>query len=274
MQEHGMTDDEIDLFLNPYLRADGKIEYQRLLKDTFPGSYTKQFLEMLDAGASSEGRISVPKIGGKPDRVTYDMNVTDVRLLEHHIYVRDNLQAAVRNWDPDAIKDAIEEAVGVLPRPVIQACTARMDRLNQKRKDCAEAFSRGTVSVNERRHIVSILKPIEFATRQFPDDSADFEPAKKGEALQTIKDIAVCLKAYMEPMVVEGHTGNTDPPEYWTSLATNRANLICGCLVDEGVPKDLLFPTGVAGGGSNVEIYPHVPQRTNNSAALNAALQL
>ena len=34
MEEHGMTEDEIDLFLGPYLRVDGKIEYHYVFSNS------------------------------------------------------------------------------------------------------------------------------------------------------------------------------------------------------------------------------------------------
>ena len=49
MEEHGMMEDEIDLFLAPYHRDDGKLEYQRLLRDTFPGTYTSDLVEVMVA---------------------------------------------------------------------------------------------------------------------------------------------------------------------------------------------------------------------------------
>merc|ERR1719171_76496 len=118
------------------------------------------------------------------------------------------------------------------------------------------AFARGTVSVDERTKSVTILKPIEFATRKPPDTSAELEYSRLDEAVSTIKDVAIVLKAYMEKMIVEGHTGATEPALYWNTLAQNRADLICSILVDYGVSPGLLEAVGAAGGGAKVLIYP------------------
>lgn len=58
-------------------------------------------------------------------------------------------------------------------------------------------------------------------------------------------------------MIVEGHTGATDPHDYWQALADNRALLICRTLEQHGgVPSSLVKAIGVPGGGALVRIYP------------------
>ena len=142
------------------------------------------------------------------------------------------------------------------PKHVVSACVARMERLKNKRGDCSAALARGTVSLDEKTKTVTILKPIEFATRKPPDSSAELEHSRQAEAMTTIKDVAVVLKAYMEKMIVEGHTGATEPASYWNTLAQNRADLICSILVEFGVSPSLLQAVGAAGGGAKVLIYP------------------
>jgi outer membrane protein OmpA-like peptidoglycan-associated protein len=158
---------------------------------------------------------------------------------------------------PDRFEQKEDKSYGLrFPAHVVSKCLARLERLKEKRQQCDEALARGTVSVDEAKRSVSILKPIEFATRKPPDTSAELEHSRQAEAIITIKDVALVLRAYMEKMIVEGHTGATEPASYWNTLAQNRANLICSILVENGVSSGLLEPIGVAGGGAKVLIYP------------------
>ena len=51
------------------------------------------------------------------------------------------------------------------------------------------------------------------------------------------------IRAFRKPMAIEGHTGETQPEEYWGALAQNRANLIVDLMTEHlGVPRDLAVP--------------------------------
>jgi hypothetical protein len=218
------------------------------------------------------GRLVVPRIGGAPDVVEYFVGIRQ-EAVGQHCEVRDGLQHVLKTWDVAALDDYITKIAGPeyperfakkedkgfacrFPKHVISACFARKERLQAKARECDVAVARGTVSVDEAKRSVSILKPIEFATRKPPDTSAELEHSRQAEAIITIKDVALVLRAYMEKMIVEGHTGATEPASYWNTLAQNRANLICSILVENGVSSGLLEPIGVAGGGAKVLIYP------------------
>merc|ERR1719313_873686 len=145
-----MTDDELYLYLAPYCRADGKIEYSSLLQETFPGSYTPEMIEIFQLGVVGEGTIIVPRIGGKPDRVKYNIGVSKPDQVKQHVEVRNALQEAVKNWDPDVIDEAITMYGHHFPPAVIKSCVARKERLTKKRNDCAQALARGTISIDEK----------------------------------------------------------------------------------------------------------------------------
>jgi hypothetical protein len=273
MQDHGMTDEEMYLFLTPYRRADGKIEYARLLQETFPKSYTPEIVEVFEMGVQGEATISVPRIGRPPDRVKYSLGVSSPPLVKLHMELQAKIQAAVKSWDPDAVEECINLCVGPeypdrfklkketnagsqFPPAVIKACLTRMEKLRGARHAVARAVSNGSVKVDETTREVTILKPIEFAHRTPPDDSADFERSKKNDARDILKDVAVVLRTYMERMIIEAHTdkGEVEPEHFWSSVAKNRANLICVELAKGGVPAELLTSVGVSGGGAGVLI--------------------
>jgi len=219
-----------------------------------------------------KGRLEVPRIGSKPDFVEYQVGVREEK-VEHHTQVRQRLQDVMRTWSVDDVDEAITACAGPdfperfeekkckctgcrLPKHVISVCLLLLERLKGKRQDCSAAYKRGTVSVDERLKSVSILQPIDFASRKPPDASAELEESKAAGAITVIKDVAIVLKAYLEKMIVEGHTGATSPPDYWNQLALNRADLICSILVENGVSTRLLKGVGTAGGGAKVDIYP------------------
>jgi hypothetical protein len=218
------------------------------------------------------GTVKVPRIGGTADVAEYRIGIRPEAVAEH-CAVREELQQILHSWNGDAIDAAITKIAGPeyperfakkedkrfhcrFPPQVVKTCLARMERLKGKRQACEQAIARKSVSVDESTRAVSILKPLEFATRKPPDTSAELEYSRHAEAISTLKDVAIVLKEYMEKMIVEGHTGATEPADYWNTLAQNRANLICSILVENGVRKDLLEPVGCAGGGAKVLIYP------------------
>jgi len=115
---------------------------------------------------------------------------------------------------------------------------------------------KGNISVEYDLCTISVEKPIQFENRKPPDASAALEKNNQKESEETLWDLASVLKAYMEPMIIEGHTGKTSPREYWGQLADNRSNLIARYLEGAGVPQGICIPKGCPGGGAKVLVFP------------------
>lgn len=87
---------------------------------------------------------------------------------------------------------------------------------------------------------VSIDAEIKFASRKPPDTSAEYDDGSQEQAVAIVGDLAVVVGAFETKMIIEGHTGSTDPPDYWQALAENRANLIVDTLVRRGCNRRLI----------------------------------
>jgi hypothetical protein len=267
MEEHGMMEDEIDLFLAPYHRVDGKLEYQRLLRDTFPGTYTSDLVEVFELGVHHVGKMVVPRLGGKPEVVQYNLGIGRSDLVKRHIELRQKLQEAVKTWDPDALADAIQQCAGpeypewykgsktYFPTNVIDACLRRMEELQKKKRDIEIVVARGNVEVDYYARIVRLLKPINFEPRSMPDDSAEFSGDMK-EVQNTLRDVASILNRYREKMIIETRTEMAKPEIFQTNWAKKQAALVCEHLKKEDVSPELLKAKGEPGGGPSVAILP------------------
>jgi len=109
------------------------------------------------------------------------------------------------------------------------------------------------VSINLNACSIELGAGIPLATRAPPDDSPAIADGAEADVDRTLKDLAVLLNAVGESMVVEGHTGDTNPPEYWQSLAMNRAKFVVDLLETKyGVPRLRALPRGAPGGGVKV----------------------
>jgi hypothetical protein len=115
---------------------------------------------------------------------------------------------------------------------------------------------RGSVTVEYDSCEIVIEKEIPFEARKPPDTSAEFVAGTEEAVREIIEDLAVVVKAFRSPMVVEGHTGATDPADYWGELAQNRANKIVDILYEFGCAPDKVKPLGCPGGGAKVIVRP------------------
>ena len=106
------------------------------------------------------------------------------------------------------------------------------------------------MEVDERRKILTISTPIKFARRAPPDTSAELEDSDKKDSISSIKDLATALKTYMARIIIEGHTGASNPADYWSALAKNRAELICSILLKNGVDPTMVELVRRRGRGS------------------------
>lgn len=219
-----------------------------------------------------DSMITVPRIGARPEVVKYRMGI-GVDKLEHHIQVREAIEEQCKWWNPAKLREAMAAMVGpdhylwkkkqcscsgcVFPPHVIAAVEARQKRLQQKFETVRPLLPRKAIDIDFDHNRIEIKRPINFAKRKPPDSSADFDEKYLDQANDTIADLAVVIKNYMERMVVEGHTGGaSDPISYWQDLANNRAQLIVDTLVAKGVRKNLLKAIGEPGGGAKVAVYP------------------
>jgi hypothetical protein len=108
---------------------------------------------------------------------------------------------------------------------------------------------------------IKIEKDIDFETRKPPDASAEFKAGTEEDTRMVLEDVATVVKAFKAPMIVEGHTGATDPPAYWGELAQNRATAICEVMYEFGCTPEMLRPKGCPGGGAYVAVRPAKPKK-------------
>jgi hypothetical protein len=125
---------------------------------------------------------------------------------------------------------------------------------------CVEAalpvLGRGNVGIDFDNCTINIEKDIDFENRKPPDTSAEFKEGTEDDVRLVLEDVATVVKAFKAPMIVEGHTGATDPPDYWQALAQNRAQKICEVMYEFGCTPDQLRPKGCPGGGAYVAVRP------------------
>lgn len=217
-------------------------------------------------------KILIPFIGGKPKEMERPCGVRH-DLAEHFDAVCAELDEAMGTWNPDKLRDAITAVCGpshrffsrkkckcegcILPPDIVHEADLRCHRLEEKYRHVLPICKKGHVSVDFDACAVHVQVPIVFANRKPPDTSAALEQSKEDESMETINDLAEVLKAYGERMVIEGHTGQTSPPEYWGKLADNRSILVTDILEKRlGVPEGLCVPRGCPGGGAKVLVYP------------------
>jgi hypothetical protein len=117
-------------------------------------------------------------------------------------------------------------------------------------------LGRGTVGIDFDNCTINIEKDIDFENRKPPDTSAEFKEGTEDDVRLVLEDVAIVVKAFRAPMIVEGHTGATDPMDYWSALAQNRAQKICEVMYEFGCTPDQLRPKGCPGGGAYVAVRP------------------
>jgi hypothetical protein len=141
-----------------------------------------------------------------------------------------------------------------LPAHVIVSSEKYMHELEAKVQAVKPVVAKGRVSIDFDNCLVGIAASIAFCARKPPNTSAEFE--SREAAMEIIADLAIVIMAFGTPVVIEGHTGQVDPVEYWGTLAANRASLICNELTRCGVPPGLVRAKGCPGGGAKVLILP------------------
>ena len=111
-------------------------------------------VEVFELGVHHVGKMVVPRLGGKPEVVQYNLGIGRSDLVKRHIELRQKLQEAVKTWDADALADAIQQCAGpeypewykgsktYFPTNVIDACLRRMDELQNKKRDVELRFAR------------------------------------------------------------------------------------------------------------------------------------
>lgn len=211
-------------------------------------------------------KIVVPKIGGPSQTIGNDVGIktSDRELFNQRA---DDLQAKLRTWNPEPLKHLLQEIDASDPQyfkdATRTACWARQRRLEDKYKVVQPLLKKGNIHVDFDKCTVDILVSIAFAARKPPDTSAEFEQKGYAQAMDVLQDLSVVISAYRTPMIVEGHTGQVEPREYWEALAQNRSALIVQSLQKDGVPRGLCTPVGCPGGGAKVLVYPDKEKQTD-----------
>lgn len=191
---------------------------------------------------------------------------------EHHEQVEKELQDSLGTWDyvriNSAFKMATTHCAGCrLPGDILDPALSYSWNLKRKIKMLrdSQVLTRGNVSIDYQKCMINIEKTIPFENRKEPDTSAEFKSGDEESALIIIRDLAIVLNIFKSTMVIEGHTGATEPRKYWTALANNRSKLICQILFQQKVPRACVIAKGVPGGGAKVLVKPATLQEVFES---------
>lgn len=187
--------------------------------------------------------------------------------LKHHLEVEKDLNSALETWNCARIKKALQVAKfhcsGCrMPGTIINEAEAKLWDLTRKFKRLRDlgVLQRGNVSIDYNKCQVNIDKDIPFENRKEPDTSAEFKKGDEEKAERIVQDLSIVVATLKVSMVLEGHTGATEPWNYWQALAKNRAILINDTMVRFGVPDCLGIPVGCPGGGAKVIVRPAKPE--------------
>jgi len=176
------------------------------------------------------------------------------------------LEASMGTWNVKRIKRALQKvkfADGCPPCPgLIRRAEKEVWYLEVKlnRILASGVLQRGNVDIDFDAGVIKINKEIPFDAKTPPEDpTANFkdEQAEKDAAV-ILKDLAEVVATFDEAVVIEGHTGGTEPHEYWQALGNNRAARIVEEIERCGVRDEIAIPRGVPGGG----VYFHVRKAT------------
>eukprot|EP00746_Dinoflagellata_sp_MGD_P168078 gnl/MRDRNA2_/MRDRNA2_99227_c0_seq1.p1 gnl/MRDRNA2_/MRDRNA2_99227_c0~~gnl/MRDRNA2_/MRDRNA2_99227_c0_seq1.p1 ORF type:complete len:737 (+),score=132.27 gnl/MRDRNA2_/MRDRNA2_99227_c0_seq1:97-2307(+) len=192
--------------------------------------------------------------------------------LKHHLEVEKDLASAVESWNCPRIKKVLQVAKyhcsGCrMPGTMVNDAEAKLWDLTRKFKRLRDlgVLKRGNVSIDYDKCQVNIDKDIPFENRKEPDTSAEFKKGDEEKAERIVQDLSCVVSTLKVSMVLEGHTGATEPWQYWQELAKNRAILINDTMVRFGVPDCLGIPVGCPGGGAKVIVRPAKPADIFNS---------
>lgn len=182
--------------------------------------------------------------------------------LDHHREVCEELEAALRSWRLKRLESATQAAerhcahCRVEHRRLHAAVSLAAD-LQERIHAVMPVLARGHVTIDFDTREVAVATNIPFAARKPPDSSAEFKPGEEEVANSVIADLAVVIRTFEVPMVIEGHTGETEPEDFWRPLSQNRANLIVELMESQlGVRPGLAIPLGCPGGGAKVVVCP------------------
>lgn len=194
---------------------------------------------------------------------------------EHHEEIEARLEESLKTWNFPKLKAAVNEAgthccapecrwkkvcTGCkLPEPYMRFAEDKLKQLDINVRRVSPVIAKGLISIDFDNCSVDIKADIKFEARKPPDTSASFED--RDSAIEIIADLATVLNAFETPMIIEGHTGQKEPADYWGKLAMARAALICKELAGLGVHPSLARAKGCPGGGAKVLIIPARSQK-------------
>jgi len=189
---------------------------------------------------------------------------------QHHEEIEKRVEEALKYWNAPKLKAAVNEAATHCCAPECRwkkVCTGCKlpdsymavvyDKLKHLELNCrrvSPVIAKGLISIDFDNCSVEIKADIKFEARKPPDTTAAFED--RAAAVEIIADLATVINAFETPMIIEGHTGQKEPADYWGKLAINRAALICRELCQLGVNPSLARARGCPGGGAKVLIIP------------------
>lgn len=204
-------------------------------------------------------QLIIPRFGDRPKRIENNVGICMNDVAKFHA-TADELQAKLKVWNPKPLHDLLTSIDHSSPQYFTEetrkSCWARQRDMEEKHRIVYPLLKHGNIAVDFDQCTVDILVSIAFAARKPPDASAAFEEKGYAQAQEVLKDLSVVVRAYRTVMIVEGHTGQVEPRDYWEVLAYNRSALIVNELQNLGVPRGICKPVGCPGGGAKVLVYP------------------
>jgi hypothetical protein len=178
-------------------------------------------------------------------------------------------------WSVDHLRYAVEVASVhcdecAKNKVLIENGQEAIRELAPKVENAKPVINRGNVKIDFVNKTIEIMKEIPFENRKAPDTSAEFAEGTDDAVAEILLDLAIILATFVTPdkaMVIEGHTGGTDPKDYWKELAQNRANKIFEVISTAPMPpgqktltieewRQVAIPEGCPGGGAKVIVKP------------------
>eukprot|EP00746_Dinoflagellata_sp_MGD_P168064 gnl/MRDRNA2_/MRDRNA2_99188_c0_seq1.p1 gnl/MRDRNA2_/MRDRNA2_99188_c0~~gnl/MRDRNA2_/MRDRNA2_99188_c0_seq1.p1 ORF type:complete len:1027 (-),score=196.27 gnl/MRDRNA2_/MRDRNA2_99188_c0_seq1:83-3163(-) len=185
-----------------------------------------------------------------------------VKMKEHHESVEAKLLETMNSWNVGLMKQSIKNAEehcafcrqseGTLHKARASATKVQKALARIKRSGAMDIPG---LAFDLNNCTITLEEGLPLAPRQPPDDSAAFREGKEEEAMKILSSVASILNSFGISMAMEGHTGETEPPKFWQSLADNRSRFIVDIIESQfGVPKLRCIPYGKPGGGVTVNI--------------------
>jgi hypothetical protein len=218
--------------------------------------------EMVTRATREEHDAECPRLRVRCNAGTSCTAWVERRNLDLHVGVCKEISAAVKTWNIPRIQVAMENgerlcAASRMEHNRLHRAFGIVSKLQPKITQVQPALARGHISIDYDNCAIGVETNIPFAARKQPDTSAEFAEGQEDLAFEVIADLSVVIKAFGVPLIVEGHTGQTEPAEYWGELAENRARVITDLLEQKlNVEKGLVTPMGCPGGGAKVVVRP------------------